>query len=63
MKFGRLTAAGDLARLVGRWRERRVVRQARVAADAEVVLHPALGGQAVVVPAHGVEDRLPRMRW
>ncbi len=40
----------------GRRRERRVVRQRRVAADAVVVLHPALGGQAVVVPAHRVED-------
>ena len=33
-----------------------VVGERRVAADAEVVLHPALGGQAVVVPAHRVED-------
>ena len=32
--------------------------QARVAADPEVVLHPPLGGQAVVVPAHRVEDGL-----
>ena len=32
--------------------------QRRVAAHAEVVLHPALGRQAVVVPAHRVEDRL-----
>ena len=31
----------------------------RVAAHAEVVLHPALGGQPVVVPAHRVEDRPP----
>ncbi len=36
----------------------RVVRQRRVAAHAVVVLHPALGGQAVVVPAHRVEDLL-----
>ena len=36
--------------------EVRVVRQRRVAADAVVVLHAALGGQAVVVPAHRVED-------
>ena len=33
-----------------------VVGQGRVAAHAEVVLHAALGGQAVVIPAHGVED-------
>ena len=32
----------------------RVVGEGRIAADAEVVLHPSLGGQAVVVPAHGV---------
>ena len=44
-----------LARLVRR-RERRVVRQGRIAADAEVVLHPPLGRQAVVVPSHGIED-------
>ena len=53
----------------GRWRrapspassgrhEVGVEGEARVAADAEVVLHPALGGQPVVVPAHRVEDRL-----
>ncbi len=35
-----------------------VVGDRRVAADAEEVLHPALGGQAVVVPADRVEDRL-----
>ena len=33
-----------------------VVRQVRIAAHAEVVLHPALGRQPVVVPAHRVED-------
>ena len=32
-----------------------VVGQRRVALHPVVVLHPALGGQAVVVPAHGVE--------
>ena len=41
-----------------RRREVRVVGQRRVAADAVVVLDPALGRQAVVVPAHRVEDRL-----
>ena len=41
-----------------RRREVGVVGQRRVAADAEVVLHPALGRQAVVVPAHRVEDLL-----
>ncbi len=35
--------------------ERVLVGQRRVAAHAEVVLHAALGGQAVVVPAHRVE--------
>ncbi len=47
----------DLAlrvRLLG-GREVGVVGQRRVAAHAEVVLHPALGRQAVVVPAHRVE--------
>ncbi len=33
-----------------------VVGEARIAAHAVVVLHPALGGQAVVVPAHRIED-------
>ena len=42
----------------GRRRERRVVRQRRVAPHAVVVLHPPLRGQAVVVPAHRVEDVL-----
>ena len=53
-------AAGDRHLALGvrllRRREVRVVRQRRVAAHAEVVLHPALGRQAVVVPAHRVED-------
>ena len=40
---------------LGRRLERRVVRQARIAAHAVVVLHAALGRQAVVVPAHRVE--------
>ena len=39
-------------------REVGVVGQARVAAHAVVVLHAPLGGQAVVVPAHRVEDVL-----
>src|SRR5204862_305423 len=38
--------------------EIRVVGQRRIAADLEEVLHPALGGQAVVVPAHRVDHRL-----
>ena len=42
----------------GRRSEVRVVRQGRVAAHAVVVLHPALGRQAVVVPADRVEDVL-----
>ena len=37
-----------------------VVRERGIAADAEVVLHAALGGQAVVVPAHRVEDLVAR---
>ena len=46
-----------VAAVVGR-DEIGVVGQRRVAAHAVVVLHPPLGGQAVVVPAHRVEDRL-----
>ena len=46
-------SAGCRARL-----ERRVVGDRGVAHDAEVVLDPSLGGQAVVVPAHRVEDVL-----
>jgi hypothetical protein len=46
-----LLLARALRRLEGQ-----VVRDRRVAADAVVVLHPALGGQAVVVPAHRVEQ-------
>ena len=38
--------------------ERRVVRQRRIAAHAVVVLHAALGRQAVVVPPHRIEHRL-----
>ncbi len=41
---------------LGGWLEAGVVGQGGVAAHAEVVLHAPLGGQAVVVPAHGVED-------
>ena len=44
-------APGRAARSPGR-------RAARGRTDAEVVLHPALGGQPVVVPADGVEDLL-----
>jgi hypothetical protein len=36
--------------------EVRIVRRARVATDVEVVLHAALGREAVVVPPHGIED-------
>ena len=38
--------------------EGRVIRQRRVTPDAEVVLHPALGRQPVVVPADRVEHFL-----
>ncbi len=46
---------GPLGRVVG-WLEAGVVWQRRVALDPVVVLDPSLGGQAVVVPPHGVED-------
>ncbi len=51
-------AADREGALVGLLRrdEVRVVRQRRIAAHAVVVLHPALGGQTVVVPTHRVED-------
>ena len=42
----------------GRRHERRVVGQRGVAPDVEVVLHPALGRQAVVVPPDRVEHLL-----
>ena len=45
-----------LLRGLGRRLEVRVVGDRRVTAHAEVVLHAALGGQAVVVPSHRVED-------
>ena len=35
-----------------------LIRDARVAANAEEVLDATLGGQTVVVPAHRIEDRL-----
>ena len=38
--------------------EVRVVRDRRITAHAVEVLHPPLGGQAVVVPSHGVEHVL-----
>ncbi len=41
-----------------RRREIRVVRQRRIAAHAEIILHAALGGQAIVVPAHRIEHFL-----
>ena len=53
-----LGALRDVAAV--RRRELRVVRQRRVAPDAVEVLHPALGGQAVVVPADREEDLLAR---
>ena len=61
MKFGRETGTGRWS-FGGVAPERRleagVVRRRRVAAHAEVVLDAALGRQAVVVPAHRVEDLL-----
>jgi hypothetical protein len=36
--------------------ERRVARQRRIASHAEVVLHPALRRETVVVPPHRIED-------
>jgi hypothetical protein len=50
---------GDRDRILRRGGRRlpvRVVGQRRIAPDAVDVLHPALGGQPVVVPAHRVED-------
>ena len=46
-------------RRLGRRRERRVVRQRRIAPHAVVVLHAPLGRQPVVVPAHRIEHRAP----
>ena len=43
---------------LGRGLETGVVGQGGVAAGPEVVLHPPLGGEPVVVPAHRVEDVL-----
>ncbi len=40
--------------------EVRVVGDAGITADPVVVLHPPLGGEAVVVPAHRVEDLFAR---
>ena len=37
--------------------EVRIIGEGRIDANPEVVLHAALGRQAVIVPAHGVEDR------
>ncbi len=53
--------ARDRKRLLRRLRRRhevRVVGEPGIAADAVVVLDPALGRQAVVVPTHRIEDRL-----
>ena len=58
---GHEVAPGDahrLARRPVRRHERRVVAERRVTPHVEVVLHPALGGQAVVVPADRVEHGL-----
>ena len=55
MKLGRDTAMARSPGFVGR-REGRVVGDGRIAAHAVVVLHPPLGGESVVVPAHRVED-------
>ena len=57
MKFGRETGDRLLARFLRRLK-RRIVGQRRIAADAEVVLHAALGRQAVVVPSHRIEHGL-----
>ena len=55
-KLGRDTAIGWQDGHSGQL-EGRLVGQRRVAADPEVLLDPALGRQAVVVPAHRVEHR------
>ena len=52
---------GDRNRVLARFlrrAERRIVRQRRIAPDAVVVLHAALGWQPVVIPPHRIEDRL-----
>ena len=38
--------------------EVRIIGESRIDANPKVVLHAALCGQAIVVPAHGVKDRL-----
>ncbi len=53
---GRRLPAGVVRRLRP---QPRLVGEAGLAPDVEEVLHPALGGQAVVVPAHRVEDVAP----
>ena len=60
MKLGRLTRRKSLRSFGGLSgaTERGVVGDRGVADDAEVVLDPPLRRQAVVVPAHGVEDVL-----
>ena len=57
MKFGRETGIGCLPGFSGGVNVR-LVRQRRIAAHAEVVLHAALGRQAVVVPSHRIEHGL-----
>ena len=56
-----LAGDGDLSLGIGLVRrfEGRVVRQARIASDAEVVLNPALSRQPIVVPTHRVEHLEP----
>ncbi len=55
-KFGREIDIGSFSEGSVGGDEVRVVGDRRVAAHAEVVLHATLGRQAVVVPAHRVED-------
>ncbi len=51
-------ATGLVVAALERRREIGVVRQGGIAPNSEVVLHAALGGQAVVIPPHRVEDGL-----
>src|SRR5262249_35987529 len=58
-----LPADANVLRTLLGWLGRRlkvgIIGKCRITADAVVVLDPPLGRQAVVVPAHRIEDRTP----